>query len=181
MKAVRPTMLRLPLLMLLICSILPFSAPWAGESRGGSAGPSAQPAQGSSPLIDLSAHAGKVVYLDFWASWCGPCKQSFPWMIALQEKYGPKGFAVVTVNVDKKKAEADKFLKQFPSPLEVRYDPEGKSAALYGLKAMPSSYLYDRAGKLREVHVGFHKDETAKVEKVIESLLAEEASGDAAH
>ncbi len=144
-------------------------------SQGVAEGGGSDPSQPASAAIDLTPYAGKVVYLDFWASWCGPCKKSFPWMNALQQKHGERGLVVVTVNVDRKKEDAEKFLKQQGSSVKVLYDPEGKIAARYGLKAMPSSFLYDRAGTLRETIVGFHSDEVAKVEKSIEALLSEEA------
>jgi thiol-disulfide isomerase/thioredoxin len=81
--------------------------------------------------LDLSAYRGKVVYLDFWASWCGPCKQSFPWMQAMKETYDRQGLTVIAVNLDMDRADADKFLERFRPTFEVRFDPNGKLAAFY--------------------------------------------------
>lgn len=175
MKAVRTIAAKLIPLASILLLALPLSPALGGENPSGSADSKGKPSQVTPQSLDLSAYKGKVVYLEFWASWCGPCRMAFPWMNTMQEKYGPKGFVVVTVNLDRKKADAEKFLKEIPASFEVRYDPEGKYAAMYGLKAMPSSFIYDRGGKLRESHVGFRKDEAAKVEKSIEALLAEEA------
>ena len=129
--------------------------------------------------IDLSAHEGKVVYLDFWASWCGPCQQSFPWMIDLQERLGDLGLVVLTVNVDRDRAKADRFLEKMNGELTVIYDPEGKIAAAYELEAMPSSFIYGRDGLLKSTHTGFHPDEVAEVEASLLGLLEEGEASDA--
>ncbi len=86
------------------------------------------PTRAAATGLDLTAYRGKVVYLDFWASWCGPCKQSFPYMAKLRQQYGPQGLAVVTVNLDKNRAQADAFLKAVGVSLPVTYDSAGKLA-----------------------------------------------------
>ena len=133
---------------------------------------------GAEPAVDLSSHEGKVVYLDFWASWCAPCQQSFPWMIELQQRLAERGLVVVTVNVDRDRVKADRFLEKVRSELPVIYDPDGKLAAAYELEAMPSSFLYGRDGRLVSIHAGFHKDGIDAVEAEILELLEKE-SGDA--
>ena len=125
--------------------------------------------------LDLAAYHGKVVYLDFWASWCKPCRASFPWMADIQKRLGDQGLAVVTVNLDKKREAAAKFLQEFSPDIHVLYDPEGKLASLHGLKAMPTSCLYGRDGTLRATHTGFSKEQAAGIEKEILGLLGEEA------
>ena len=132
-------------------------------------------ATGEKGVFDPSAYQGKVVYLDFWASWCGPCRASFPWLDSLQKKYGPRGFSVVAVNLDRKGKDAAKFLKDLPVSFEILYDPSGETAAQYQLKAMPTAFIYDRNGRVRDSHIGFHKDRTAETEKLIGTLLAEAA------
>ena len=103
----------------------------------------------------ISSHKGKVIYLDFWASWCGPCRKSFPWMNNIQEKYQQQGLVIISVNVDNNKALADKFLAEIPANFTVFYDPKGKVARQFKLKGMPSSYIIDRSGKVVSAHVGF--------------------------
>src|SRR5271168_2824701 len=112
------------------------------------------PTQAASPL-DLTSLRGKVVYLDFWASWCGPCKQSFPWMETLKGTYDRQGLTVIAVNLDMDRADADKFLDRFRPTFEVRFDPKGELAAFYKVQAMPSSVLIDRHGVTRFTHEGF--------------------------
>jgi cytochrome c biogenesis protein CcmG/thiol:disulfide interchange protein DsbE len=130
------------------------------------------PAWAAAPL-DLASLRGQVVYLDFWASWCGPCRQSFPWMQALKNSYESQGLAIVAVNVDTDRADADKFLTQFKPTFEVRFDPQGKLAELYNIKTMPSSVLIDRHGVTRFTHMGFRPVDGAVYEAQLRELLAE--------
>ena len=103
----------------------------------------------------IASHKGKVVYLDFWASWCGPCRKSFPWMNTMQQQYQPQGLVIISVNVDNEKALAEEFLAEVPTNFTVFYDPKGKVARKFKLRGMPSSYLIDRTGKMVSAHVGF--------------------------
>lgn len=121
--------------------------------------------------LKLSNYKGKVVYLDFWASWCGPCKKTFPWLNELQKKYGKEGLEVVGVNLDAKKIDADKFLATTPAEFTILLDPEGKVANTYELQGMPSSYIIDRTGKVYLVHRGFKDGEAAELEGKIKQLL----------
>lgn len=114
----------------------------------------------------------KVVLLDFWASWCDPCRDSFPVMDALQKQYGPRGFVIIAVNVDEKKADMEEFLKKNPVTFNVVRDAKQKLVEKAGIATMPTSILIDRAGKVRFVHSGFRGVETRrKYESEIESLL----------
>lgn len=119
----------------------------------------------------LAAHKGKAIYVDFWASWCGPCKQSFPWMNAMQDKYGAKGLQVIAVNVDAKRADADRFLLKTPATFQIAYDPNGDSAKRYAVKAMPTSLLIDRNGRVSYVHAGFRDEDRADLEAKISDAL----------
>lgn len=124
--------------------------------------------------VKLSDYRGKVVYLDFWASWCDPCRRSFPWMNQLQSRYGSDGFAVVAVNLDESQQEAIKFLQQIPASFDIAYDPSGKTAEAYGLKAMPSSFLIDRNGHLVHSSLGYRAAERIvedKIRKLVTSKL----------
>lgn len=126
---------------------------------------------GTNAAIKLSQFRGKVLYLDFWASWCGPCKQSFPWMNALQAKYGAKGLQVLAINVDTKRDDARKFLLSSPATFELAYDSQGLTPRLYGVKTMPSSYVIDRAGKVLAVHRGFAPEDSAALEQSVKLAL----------
>ncbi|WP_404842682.1 TlpA disulfide reductase family protein [Colwellia sp. Bg11-12] len=119
----------------------------------------------------ISSHKGKVIYLDFWASWCGPCRKSFPWMNNIQDKYQQQGLVIISVNVDNNKALADKFLAEIPANFTVFYDPKGKVARQFKLKGMPSSYIIDRSGKVVSPHVGFSQSKKTKYEQELIALL----------
>lgn len=115
---------------------------------------------------------GKVVLLDFWASWCDPCKASFPAMEELQKQYGPRGLVIVAVNVDENRSDMEDFLKEHTATFTVVHDAEQKLVAEAGIATMPSSFLVDQSGRVRFVHTGFHGEETKKeYRQEIESLL----------
>jgi len=129
--------------------------------------------------FSLRNYAGKVVLVDFWASWCKPCALSLPWLSKLAATYCDEGLVVVAVNVDKKLAAAESFLAVLDPRVVVVHDSEGKLAAAHELEGMPSSFLYDRTGKLRAQHVGFLPAEAANREQAVTDLLHEEATPDA--
>jgi thiol-disulfide isomerase/thioredoxin len=126
---------------------------------------------GLKEAVSLAQLKGKVVYVDFWASWCGPCKQSFPFMNELKAKYGAKGFEVLAVNLDAKRGDADKFLAEVPAQFTVAFDASGDSAKRYEVKGMPSSYLVGRDGKITSSHKGFHEQDRAELESRITKVL----------
>lgn len=123
--------------------------------------------------FDLNQYKNKVVYLDFWASWCGPCRKSFPWLNEIQTKYKKQGLVVIGVNLDSEINLAKQFLKDVPANFRVYSDPEGKLAEQYKLIGMPSSFVIDGKGKVRHRHVGFKKNKSEEYEKSIVSLLDE--------
>jgi len=122
--------------------------------------------------VDLQGLRGNVVYVDFWASWCGPCKRSFPWMNEMARKYASKGLRIVAINVDKKRDDADRFLRTAPAEFTVVYDAAGMSPAAWQVKSMPSSYLVDATGRIAWVESGFRDDRKMDVEERIRSALA---------
>jgi len=126
---------------------------------------------GDTSDISLENLNGKVVFLDFWASWCDPCRKSFLWMNEMTARFDSKKFAVVAINLDSSKEDAIKFLEKVPADFIVAYDPEGKTATQYDLKAMPSSYLIDKKGNLILTHKGYREGESAEIEKEILKLL----------
>jgi len=127
--------------------------------------------KGDHGQLSLKQYRGKVVYLDFWASWCVPCRKSFPWMNEMQEKYKSKGLVVIGVNLDDNKQAADDFLRQVPAKFTIAYDPNGVTPGKYQVEVMPTSYLIDRSGKLVDKHRGFKKSQRADMESKISTLL----------
>lgn len=125
--------------------------------------------------LKLDSLRGRVVYLDFWASWCGPCRQSFPWMAAVQQRHEAAGLTVVAINVDARQADALSFLKTTPAGFRVVFDASGKTPREYGIKAMPTSVLIGRDGRVRLVHAGFKPSQTPQLEEAIEAALKEPA------
>lgn len=114
---------------------------------------------------------GTVVYVDFWASWCVPCRVSMPALDALYRKHAARGFVVVGVNKDVEEAAAKRFLARVPVTFPLVHDAGDDIARAFGVKAMPSGYLVDRAGKVRRVHRGFNADTAAALDSEIEQLL----------
>lgn len=130
-------------------------------------------ASAANPLpAPLAAYAGQVVYLDFWASWCGPCAQSFPWLNEMQAKYGDR-LKIVAVNVDSDPAAARQFLDRHAAKFEIRYDPQGQLAELYRIKGMPDSLILDRTGAVLHQHEGFRSERAADYETAIQQALGE--------
>lgn len=118
-------------------------------------------------------HKGNVIYLDFWASWCGPCRKSFPWMNKVQEKYQDQGFTIISINLDSNKVLADKFLQEVPANFVVIYDPQGKVAKHFNIQGMPSSILIGRNGMIKSSHSGFFNKKISQYQQEIEHLLVE--------
>lgn len=123
--------------------------------------------------VQLKNFSGKVVYLDFWASWCGPCQKSFPWMNTLQEKFSDKEFQVVTINVDEARKDAERFLAAHPAKFSVLFDPKGQTPIQYGVKGMPTSLLIGRNGKVIYTHMGFSDSSKEILESKIRAALNE--------
>jgi len=142
----------------------------ASVGAASSASPQAAPAW---PL--LNELQGKVVLVDFWASWCAPCLQSFPWMNGLHARHGGDGLVIVAVNLDQDRALADAFLNRVPAQFRVEYDPSGRLAKSFGVEAMPTSFLIGRDGKVRARHAGFRDKQREGREQEIVQLLKEPA------
>lgn len=131
--------------------------------------------QGFADELNLAAYKGKVVYIDFWASWCGPCRQSFPWMKELQAAKGKEGLVIIAVNVDQEKKLADAFLAEFSPNFKVVFDSAGKLATEFNVAGMPSAYIIGRDGKLHVKHIGYHHEKRSQYEQEIQTLLDEVA------
>jgi len=115
---------------------------------------------------------GHVVYVDFWASWCDPCRRSFPWLRALHDKYSAQGLVIVAINLDKDRAAAERFLVKYPAPFRVAFDPAGGAAEAFHVQAMPSSYLVGKDGRVLEAHAGFDNKQAAAIEQRIQKECA---------
>ena len=122
--------------------------------------------------LDLTNLRGRVVYLDFWASWCAPCRQSFPWMNNMQREFGQDGFVIVAVNVDHSRPDAEQFLHEHSPGFRIVFDPDGTLAERFGVRTMPTSFLLDRDGRIHSEHEGFRLKDRDALEQQIRSLLA---------
>jgi len=116
---------------------------------------------------------GKVSYVDFWASWCGPCTESIPFLNEIQQQYQAQGLDVIGINLDENREDAESFLIKHPAAITIAQNADGQCPALFGVQAMPSSYLIDRKGKIRHVQLGFHTAETVEIHQKIQALLNE--------
>ena len=122
---------------------------------------------GVKTAVNSDSLAGKVVLVDFWASWCEPCRKSFPWMSDLYRRHAADGLAIVAINLDKDRDKADAFLANNPVPFVVAFDPTGKTAEDYRVTGMPSSFLLGRDGNILETHTGFDPRKAAAFESHI--------------
>ncbi|MCB1844387.1 MAG: TlpA family protein disulfide reductase [Halioglobus sp.] len=123
----------------------------------------------------IDQHRGKVVLVDFWASWCVPCRRSFPWLNDMQEKYASDGLVIIGVNEDNDQANAAAFLNEYPARFRIIPDPDGKLAARFELLAMPSSYLIGRDGTQLANHLGFKTAKVDEYEKLLREALGLQA------
>lgn len=121
--------------------------------------------------LDLASLRGKVVLIDFWASWCEPCRHSFPWLNEMQAKYAGRGLVVIGVNVDHDRAAAERFLHDVPAQFRIVYDPAGALASRYDLPGMPVSYIIGPKGDVVGHHVGFRAALRAQREAELQQLL----------
>jgi len=126
--------------------------------------------------FNLDAYRGKVVVLDFWASWCVPCKRSFPWLNEMQTRYGEEGLVIIGVNVDKDLDEAKAFLEEYPAQFKIHYDPDGKLAEAFSVRGMPSSFVIGRDGQLAAQHLGFKVKKQAEYEATLVAALQQETN-----
>jgi thiol-disulfide isomerase/thioredoxin len=139
------------------------------------------PALASARLVplagpEISSTSGKVVLVDFWASWCAPCKASFPMMAQLHQDYAARGLVIAAVGVDEKPAAAVAFAKKLAPPFATMHDREQVLVKQVVVPTMPTSYLIGRDGRVRFIHQGFHGDATDReLRKEIEALLAEKS------
>lgn len=123
--------------------------------------------------LSLSKQRGNVVMLNFWASWCAPCREEFPLMDDLLKRYEALGFTIVAVNIDQRRELADKMLAQLNPSFTVVFDTENKVSQRYQLEAMPSTFFLDRKGNIRFAHKGYRAGDESKYEDFIRTLIKE--------
>jgi thiol-disulfide isomerase/thioredoxin len=123
--------------------------------------------------LNFEKYKGKVIYLDFWATWCPPCKKSMPFLNSLRNELFGLGFEVIAISVDEEPEDARKYLHQFPVDYVIAMDPSGQCPQQYNVMAMPSAYLLDRQGKIRHIHLGFRESDEAEIRQQVMQLLAE--------
>jgi thiol-disulfide isomerase/thioredoxin len=127
--------------------------------------------------LSLSQYKGKVLYVDFWASWCVPCAKSFPFLNEMHEQLSGQGLQIVGVNLDENLDDAKTFLAKYPASFTVAADVSKQCAKDFAVKAMPSSYLIDRKGVVHHVHLGFKPGEAQEIKLLVEKLLSEKVAG----
>jgi thiol-disulfide isomerase/thioredoxin len=118
--------------------------------------------------VDSDSLRGHVVYVDFWASWCEPCRRSFPWMASLHQRLAPAGLTIIAINLDKDPKAADRFLAEHPAPFTVAFDPAGHVAEAFQVKAMPSGFLLGRSGEILHSQAGFDPAKAATLDTLIQ-------------
>jgi peroxiredoxin len=121
--------------------------------------------------VDLSQYRGKVVWLDFWASWCPPCLSSLPELEKMRKQMPAKEFQIVAINVDKDPKKARKFLKKNPVGYPSASDPKGSMPEMFGLETMPTSYLIDRDGTIKHVHKGYRDGDIKSIRREVRKLV----------
>ena len=129
-------------------------------------------ANGEGTVTD-STYLGRVTYVDFWASWCGPCRLSLPALNRLSKEFDTADFGVVAISVDYVDEDALDFLKRYPVDYPVAIDKTGNSGRDFAVAGMPSGYLIGRDGLIREVHVGFRKGDEAFLREQIQALISD--------
>lgn len=147
-----------------IVSSLFFLLSWAATGLSVAAAADSEP-------LNLEQYRGQVVVLDFWASWCGPCRKSFPWLNQMQAKYADQGLVIIGINVDAERDAANRFLQKYPSQFRIVYDPDGGFASQYEIVGMPSSVILDRQGKVVNSHQGFREKKREHYENIIKQYL----------
>lgn len=156
----------------LLATALLASLPVAASSDGGVApGFSLPDASGSK--VALSNYSGQVVMINFWASWCGPCREEMPLLDELHQRYAPMGFTMLGVNVEEDSSLADRFLDGTPVTFPILYDRKNSVSKLYDVIAMPSTVIVDRKGQIRYIHHGYESGNEHDYQDQIRALIRE--------
>ena len=168
-----------PVRALLTLVIAMFSCGASAIENGKPAPAFSLPALGTTNRVSLDQQKGKVVFVDFWASWCGPCRQSLPLYDKLNAELARRDFTLLAINLDEDDADANAFLKEHPVHYTVLRDPAGDVPKAFGLVGMPTSYLIDKAGVVRAQHSGFNPSDIDTLRKQIDDLLGTQGDANA--
>lgn len=125
------------------------------------------------PTVNLDQYKGQVVMINFWASWCGPCRQEMPLLDQLYQQYADLGFALLGVNVEENPADAERMLKDTPVTFPILFDAENTVSQLYDVTAMPSTVIVDRDGNVRFVHKGYQPGYEDEYQTQVRALVRE--------
>jgi peroxiredoxin len=157
-----------------LLTILLFAAPAADAAvNPGAPAPAFTLAARDGGKVSLADLKGQVVMINFWATWCGPCRQEMPLLAQLHDKYEPLGFTMLGVNVEPDSAAAVAWLKGVPVTFPILFDTDSAVAGRFGVEGMPSSVLVDRNGQVRYIHRGYKPGDEAKYADMIRSLVKE--------
>jgi thiol-disulfide isomerase/thioredoxin len=145
---------------------------WAGSTMSAAAPAFDLPTRAGG-RIGLDALRGQVVMINFWASWCGPCRQEFPILDEMYRKYGPMGFSLLAVNVESDPADAERFLAKTPVSFPIAYDAENVVSGAYGVSAMPTTLIIDRKGRVRWMHRAYKPGDENEYLNQVRAMLRE--------
>jgi len=132
--------------------------------------PAIQNADGN---LSMSDFRGKITYIDFWASWCGPCRLSLPALNSLNDEFADDPVQFLAISIDVVEEDAWDFLKRYSVDYPVVIDTEGDIARMFAVDGMPSGYLLDTEGRVREIHIGFKRGDEQKLAESIKKMLSE--------
>jgi thiol-disulfide isomerase/thioredoxin len=166
-------MLRIMRHTLFTCLALAATGIAAAAAVPGSPAPALVLAARDGGKVNLADLKGQVVMINFWATWCGPCRQEMPLLAQLQTKYEPLGFTLLGVNVEPDSAAAVDWLKGVPVQFPILFDTDSAVAGRFGVEGMPSTVFVDRNGQVRYVHRGYKPGDEAKYADMIRSLVKE--------
>jgi len=155
-------------LLALMIAMMPLGISCASDEPADAVNFSVETTEG---LLSIDQLRGQVVYIDFWASWCAPCRESFPWMNEMHHRYSDQGLRILAVGIDKTRELSDQFLETLPADFLIGFDHEGNLAQQFKLVGMPSAYILDRDGVLVKTHIGFRQSKTAEYEASIREIL----------
>jgi thiol-disulfide isomerase/thioredoxin len=166
---IKPINVRRPawLLLLLVGFLLACFSLQAGQP----APPLELPSLDGGEIVSLTDFEGKVVYVDFWASWCGPCRQSLPLYEAMSKRLSAEQFQILAINLDEDRKDAERFLQRHPVSYEVLFDPDAVSAEAWSVPVMPSSFLVDASGRIAKTYMGFEPSHIEIIENDIKARL----------
>jgi thiol-disulfide isomerase/thioredoxin len=160
-------------LRILLALMLVALAPPAPALEIGNAAPKLSALANDGRILSLDQFKGQVVYVDFWASWCAPCRQAMPVLDTLYQRYRTRGFVVLGVNVDTDRKSAQRMLDQLTPAFPVVFDPDGKWPETFGLRDMPTSYLIDANGVVRYIKKGYRERDEKQIEAAVKAVLGE--------